>query len=159
MAETKLIKNISSELWSSTSLESFRDRKEPAPLFVFSSHLPLFHFHFLPSAQVAFILLNSIKFLPRDSYEGSFTGLAALGWDVSWWCFYTLMPRVVALNCKGLLSASETKAVIAIQWQHELLHVQPDPICLAWERNGVWQVVPRLFLFILSSAFITQDIW
>lgn len=82
MAETKLIKDISSELWSSTSLESFRDRKEPAPLFVFSSHLPLFHFHFLPSAQVAFILLNSIKFLPRDSYEGSFTGCLGMGCEL-----------------------------------------------------------------------------
>lgn len=69
------------------------------------------------------------------------------------------MPRVVALNCKGLVSTSETKAVIAIQWQHELLHVQPNPISLAWERNAIWQVIPWLFLFILSSVLIIQDIW
>lgn len=69
------------------------------------------------------------------------------------------MPRVVALNRQGLVSTSETKAVIAIQWQPELLHVQPNPISLAWKRNGVWQVIPWLFLFILSSVLIIQYIW
>lgn len=45
---------------------------------------------------------------------------------------------------QGTVSTVETKAVIAIQWRHELLHAQPGPICFAWKLNGDGQLVQSL---------------
>lgn len=174
MADTIKQTQIFSKSWSSVSLAPFSGRQEPGPLFLVPSHL-LF---FLPILTFCkFGVLWNIKFLKVISSKEAL--LAALGWGgpeardpkrlwavgespgvfLHFDVLRNSMLRVVALNSKGKASLLETKAVIAIQWQHKLLHVQPSPICLAWELNGHWQLVQWLFLFILSSTLTIQDMW
>lgn len=107
---------------------------------------------FLPSANLAFILSNIVKFLKMIAGKVLLVAFGCDGPDArdpTWMraiedspsvflhfdVLKSSMPRVMALNFKGTLSVLETKAVIAIQWRHKLLHVQPSPIGLARELN------------------------